>query len=291
MVLIPRGGAPAVWITDIKVAAKTLPWIPEDRVREPYAPALSSARLKVRLQTALGRDLSLPELCQAFDAVFLGLGLNASTTFGQAAGVTDALTFLRDAKQNLLPALPARVAVLGAGNTAMDAASTALDRGARDVTVIYRRSFREMPAWKAERDGFLDKGGNILLLHQPVGYQADAAGRMQGIRLVRTELGEPDTSGRRRPSPLPNSEFTFPADLVIEAMGQSVVRGSALRHVEGVAFSPEGLIAVDGRFATSVPRLFAAGDAVNGGTTAVQGVAEAMRAADAIHADLMARQD
>jgi NADPH-dependent glutamate synthase beta subunit-like oxidoreductase/2,4-dienoyl-CoA reductase-like NADH-dependent reductase (Old Yellow Enzyme family) len=269
--------------------------IPEERyadadaeVEAILAPALAEGRLELRLQTALGRELALPELCQTFDAVFLALGLSASTRLGQADGVTDALAFLRDAKLNLLPRLPDRVAVLGAGNTAMDAASTALDRGARDVTLIYRRSFREMPAWKSERDGFLAKGGNILLLHQPLGYQTDAAGRLCGIRLVRTELGEPDASGRRRPIPLPASEFTFPVELVIEAMGQAL-EADLRQALAGVTFTPAGLIAVDARFATSKPGLYAAGDAINGGTTAVQGIAEALRAAAAIHEDLMAR--
>jgi NADPH-dependent glutamate synthase beta subunit-like oxidoreductase/2,4-dienoyl-CoA reductase-like NADH-dependent reductase (Old Yellow Enzyme family) len=270
--------------------------IPEERyadadaeVEAILAPALAAGRLEVRLHTALGRDTTLDAVRQATDAVFLGVGLTATARLGDANGVTDALTFLRDAKRGALPPLPARVAVLGAGNTAMDAASTALGLGARDVTLIYRRSFREMPAWKAERDAFLAKGGNILLLHQPVGYEQDAGGQVRGVRLVRTELGEPDASGRRRPVPLPGTASVFACDLVIEAMGQAL--DEDLRQaLAGIEITPGGLIAVDAHFATSLPAVFAAGDAVNGGTTAVQGIAEALRTAEAIHEDLMARQ-
>jgi NADPH-dependent glutamate synthase beta subunit-like oxidoreductase/2,4-dienoyl-CoA reductase-like NADH-dependent reductase (Old Yellow Enzyme family) len=251
------------------------------------APALAAKRLEVRLNTALGPDLILDDLLQAADAVFLGVGLTASARPGGTDGVIDALAFLRRAKQGLIATLPRRVAVLGAGNTAMDAASTALALGARDVTIIYRRSFREMPAWKEERDAFLDKGGNILLQHQPNGYETDDTAHLQGVRLLRTELGEPDTSGRRRPVPQPGTESVLACDLVIEAMGQAL--DLDLRSAFAGTVSADGRVAVGAGFATSIPRVFAAGDAVNGGTTAVQGIAEAMRAATAIHEAIMAQ--
>lgn len=246
------------------------------------APARAAGRLTVRTDTALGPGLTLADLRQTAAAVFIGTGLAASTRLGEAQGAVDALSFLQRAKAGHLAELPKRVVVLGGGNTAMDAASTALDLGARDVTVIYRRSFNEMPAWKDERDNFLAKGGNILLLHQPLGYQVDADGRLQGVRLTRTELGEPDASGRRRPLPVAGTESCFACDLAVEAMGQTVAE-SVQQALDGLAFTRHGLIAVDEHFMTSLPGVFAAGDAVNGGTTAVQGIAEAMRAADAIH--------
>ncbi len=253
------------------------------------APARAAGRLEVRLHTALGRDLDLDALLRSADAVFLGVGLTAPARPSGSAGVSDALSFLRQAKQGLLRELPPRVAVLGAGNTAMDAATTALNLGARDVTLIYRRSFREMPAWKEEREAFLAKGGNILLLHQPDGYQIGPGGCLQGVRLVRTELGDADASGRRRPIPLPETASVFACDLVIEAMGQAL-EPDLHNALAGIAFTPDGLVAVGARFATSRPGVYAAGDAVNGGTTAVQGITEALQAAAAIHGELMARQ-
>jgi NADPH-dependent glutamate synthase beta subunit-like oxidoreductase len=273
------GGAPQAIIPEARYADA------DAEVEAILAPALAAGRVEVRLDTALGRGLTLAELRQSCAAAFLGVGLSAPTRTGEAPGVTDALTFLREAKQGLIPGLPARVAVLGAGNTAMDAASTALDLGARDVTLIYRRSFREMPAWKEERDAFIEKGGNILLLHQPTGYETTPDGRLAGVRLVRTELGEPDASGRRRPLAVPGTESVFACDLAIEAMGQALDE-DLRKGLAGVAFTPAGLIAVDSSFATSLPGVYAAGDAVNGGTTAVQGIAEALRAAEAIHQHL-----
>ncbi len=278
----PRlGGTPQTTIPQTRYADA------DAEVQAVLAPARAAGRLTVRTEAMVGRDLTLAEVRQGHDAVFLAVGLTASTRLGTALGVVEALDFLREAKCGRLVNLPRRVVVLGGGNTAMDAASVALDCGARDVTVVYRRSFSEMPAWKEERDAVLQKGGNILLLHQPLGYQVDGEGRLQAVRLARTELGEPDASGRRRPVTVPGTESAFACDLVVEAMGQTL-DAPLRRALAGLAFSSAGLLMVDGRFMTSEPGVFAAGDAVNGGTTVVRGIAEAMQAAEAIQAYLQA---
>jgi len=211
--------------------------------------------------------------------------LPRSTPLGKAEGASDALAFLADVKQGRISTAPARVAVLGGGNTAMDAAVTAIGLGARDVYVVYRRSFAEMPAWPHQRDRFLTLGGHLLILSQPVGYRTDASGRLTGVRIVRTQLGEPDASGRRRPIAVPGSEWVLDADLVIEAIGQEVP-GELREALAGVDFGADSRIAVCGSAATSLAGVFAAGDLVSGGTTAVQGVAEGMRAAAEIDAVL-----
>jgi len=175
--------------------------------------------------------------------------------------------------------------VLGAGNTAMDAASTALRLGARDVYVVYRRSFSQMPAWKAELDELLELGGHFLTLTQPTGYATDSDGNVTGLRVVRTQLGEPDSSGRRVPAPLDATEETIPVSLVIEAMGQQIdAPVSRDLLAAGVTITEQGLVEIDPLTQrTSAPGVYAGGDITNGGTTAVQGIAEGMRAADAIH--------
>ncbi|NLS91749.1 MAG: FAD-dependent oxidoreductase [Planctomycetaceae bacterium] len=250
------------------------------------APAVDAGRLTLRLGCSFGQDVGLDELRSGFDAVFLAVGLGQSTSLGKATGVVDALGFLRDAKSGRISSLDGKVAVLGAGNTAMDAAVTAKELGARDVFIIYRRSFNEMPAWPSEREHLLEAGGHILILTQPTGYETDGDGKLVGLRIARTELGDPDDSGRRRPIVIPGSESVMAVDLVIEAMGQGIPE--KLQHALGsVTLTKHGLIATGaGSQATTTPGVFAGGDLINGGTTAVQGIAEGMRAADEMDAFL-----
>jgi len=247
------------------------------------APARNAARIEIKSGSTLGRDFSLRQLQGQYDAVFLGTGLGKSASLGEAEGVVDAITFLRRAKQAKITRQWDKVAVLGGGNTAMDAAVTARRLGANDVYIVYRRSFAEMPAWPAERDQVLKLGCHLLILTQPMGYETDGSGKLTGLRVARTELAEPDDSGRRSPKVVPNTESVMAVDLVIEALGQAIP--PQLREALGdVELTKHGLVATrPGSQATSVPRVYAGGDLVNGGTTAVQGIAEGMRAADEIH--------
>jgi len=253
-----------------------------EEVEAILAPAKSAARIQVELGRPLGRLLSLEQLRAEFDAVFLATGLGRSTSLGEANGVIDALSFLEQAKQGKIASIGRKVAVLGAGNTAMDAAATAHRLGAEDVFVVYRRSFAEMPAWPSEREEVLELGCHLLILTQPLGYETDVSGKLTGLRVARTELGSADESGRRAPRVVPQTESVMEVDLVIEAMGQAIP--PELREALGsLALTHGGLVATEpGSQATSVGGVFAGGDLVNGGTTAVQGVAEGMRAADEI---------
>jgi NADPH-dependent glutamate synthase beta subunit-like oxidoreductase/2,4-dienoyl-CoA reductase-like NADH-dependent reductase (Old Yellow Enzyme family) len=257
----------------------------EDAVGEIDAilrPAVSAGRIDVRFGRSLGRDMSLDGLRRRHDAVFLAMGLAEATSLGKAIGVQGALSFLLDVKRGAIASTGRRVAVLGGGNTAVDAAVTARRLGAQDVYVVYRRSLVEMPAWPAERDELIEAGCHVLILTQPLGYETDAEGRLTGLRVARTELGEPDESGRRRPVLVPGTEGVLPVDQVIEAMGQGIDAelGAAL---SGIERNRHGLVATPpGSQATSLSGVYAGGDLVNGGTTAVQGVAEGMRAAGEI---------
>jgi glutamate synthase (NADPH/NADH) small chain len=188
------------------------------------------------------------------------------------------MDFLSQAKQpGRLDLTGQSVAVIGGGNTAMDVAVTARQLGAKDVYLIYRRSFKEMPAWGAERQRAIDEGVHFLILTQPLDYHA-TDGRLTGIKLCPTRLGDPDASGRRRPQAVTSSAYDLDMDFVVEAIGQSAP-GDIERILPGVQIA-NGLIRTDdGTLATSRPGVFAGGDLVRGPSTVVAAVADGMRAA------------
>jgi 2,4-dienoyl-CoA reductase (NADPH2) len=275
------------------VAGATIPAdrLPLQVLREEVAAILPGDpdRLVWRTGIALSADFTLDAvLAEGFDAVFVAMGLPAGQPLGGAqppTGVVDALAFLAACKRGTAT-VPARVAVIGGGNTAMDAATSARHAGAQDVYLLYRRSFAELPAWAEERNRALEAGVHFLVLTQPVGYLADDAGALEGVQLQHTRLGEPDASGRRRPEPMPASEYTLPIDLVVEAIGQ--LPPAALQQLlPGVALTRAGRIqTAPGSLATSRPGVFAGGDLVSGGGTVVAAVADGVRAAEEILAAL-----
>ncbi len=280
------------------IAAET---IPAERLLAEAAPAEVTAilggcdtdRLQWRLGTRLSSELTVDDLlAEGFDAVFVGVGMTQSAGLPGAGrpseGVVDALSFLRRAKSDPSLRVPARVAVLGGGNTAMDAAVTAKRLGALDVYLVYRRSFPEMPAWPVERDEALNMGVHFMLLTQPLGYEAED-GRLTGARVASTSLGDPDASGRRSPLTDQGTARVLAVDLAIEAIGQAPPSDLA-EWLPGVALTDRGLIAVeDGSTRTSREGVYAGGDIVNGGATVVQAVAEGVRAAEEIARDLRRR--
>jgi glutamate synthase (NADPH/NADH) small chain len=217
--------------------------------------------------------------------VVVALGLRSSVPLPgakrPASGVLGALDFLAQAKQGWK--VRGAVLVLGGGNTAMDAALSARQAGADEVAVVYRRSFAEMPAWPEERDRAIQAGIPFLTLTAPLDYVCDGAGRLAGLRVVRTRLGAPDERGRRTAEPIPGTEHTLPAQWIIEALGQRMEPALATA-LPGICLDARGCIMTPpGSFQTSRPGVFAAGDIVNGGSTVVQAVAEGVQAAREIH--------
>jgi len=240
-----------------------------------------SQRMELHLGKELTADFNLDAvMSQEFDAAFVGLGLPqaAGITEQQLDGLWNAMDFLCAAKQNGNLTLAGQsVAVIGGGNTALDAAVTAARVGARDVYVIYRRSFKEMPAWDAERDRAMDAGVHFLILTQPLEYYS-TDGKLTGIKLCPTRLGEPDESGRRRPEPVKASAYDLKIDVVVEAIGQVAPEGID-KLLPGVRLE-NGLIHTKGdSLATARPGVFAGGDLVRGPSTVVAAVADGMRAA------------
>jgi NADPH-dependent glutamate synthase beta subunit-like oxidoreductase/2,4-dienoyl-CoA reductase-like NADH-dependent reductase (Old Yellow Enzyme family) len=268
--------------------------LPEDTAVEEIGALLGDVpadRLHWETGTALGKDSPLADMMgEGFDAAFLAMGLSESTALPGAtkpkSGVVDALSFLKAAKRGEITDLPMSVAVLGGGNTAVDAAVTAKRLGARDVYVVYRRSFAEMPAWPIERDEALKLAVHFLILTQPLDYVADDRGRLAALKVARTRLGEPDDSGRRRPEVIEGSEWSLEVGLAVEAIGQrtSAELVAALGDIE---MTRGGLIVTQlGGAATSAAGVFAGGDIVNGGTTAARAVHEGYSAAAEIDAYL-----
>ncbi len=162
----------------------------------------------------------------------------------------------------------------------MDAAITARRAGADDVYVVYRRSFVEMPAWPEERDEALSAGVHFLILTQPLDYVTNSGGKLTGLKVASTTLGEPDESGRRRPEVDPSTERVMDVDLVIEAIGQRAP-SDLDEWLPGIEMDDDGTIATrPGSLQTNLDRVFAGGDIVNGGETVVQAVADGVQAAD-----------
>jgi len=251
----------------------------------------SSGEVERRWRVKLGPDYTLDDVFrEGFEGVVLALGLTRSIELPGArrpkSGVIGALEFLARVKRG--ERVSGAVLVLGAGNTAMDAAVSAKRAGASDVAVVYRRSFAEMPAWPEERDHAVALGVHFLILTQPLDYVADSEGRLTGLRVARTRLGAPGPDGRRKFELIPGTEHVLPADLVVEAIGQKVDE-ELLQALPGVRFERGLVWTREGTFETSRPGVFAAGDLVNGGTTVVQAVAEGKQAALELHAWLASR--
>jgi 2,4-dienoyl-CoA reductase (NADPH2) len=241
-------------------------------------------RFSKRLGTELNSDFNLDTIiAEGFDAVFIGMGLPKSVGISEQEldGLWNAMEFLLAAKSDKKPDLAGKqVAVIGGGNTAMDAAVTARQLDAKDVYVVYRRSFEQMPAWSAERDRAMDKGTHFLILTQLLRVKS-RGGKVTGITVCPTKLGEPDETGRRKPEPIESSAYELDMDILVEAIGQRSTEeiGEILPGVE----LENGLIHTqEDSSATSKAGVYAGGDLVRGASTVVAAVADGMKAAKEI---------
>lgn len=242
----------------------------------------------------IGRIKTLDELCDEFDAVFLGTGAGLPSFMGISGenfnGVYSANEFLT--RVNLMKAydpeydtkvrVGKHVVVVGGGNVAMDAARSALRLGAEEVSIVYRRGEDEMPARREEIEHAKEEGINFRLLTNPVGILGDEKFNVTAVECIKMELGEPDKSGRRSPVPVEGSEFTIPADVVVIAIGTSpnpiIFKGS-----EGLDQNRRGTVVADEETgATSKCGVFAGGDVVTGAATVISAMGAGKKAAKAI---------
>jgi glutamate synthase (NADPH/NADH) small chain len=237
---------------------------------------LAGLGVELRLRTRVDAA-RLAELEREVDAVVLAVGMGADVDVAYEGdgldGVWESLPFIEALKTGEPPAVGQRVAVVGGGNTSIDVAVEAKRLGADVSLLLYRRTEQEMPAYEHEVELARREGVEIHFLTSPVAFVGD--GHVEGVRCAEMRLGAPDGSGRRRPEPVPDSEFVVPVDTVVKAIGQRP-REEFRALLESVA--------EDGR--TSNPKVFAAGDAINGGASVVQAVREAKCVVAAIEEEL-----
>ncbi|WP_087022151.1 FAD-dependent oxidoreductase [Thaumasiovibrio subtropicus] len=254
--------------------------------------------IEFRLNTDVGKDVTMQSLLDEFDAVFLAVGTYKNMRAGLenegAPGVYDALPFLVSNTNEVMD-LPQttpfidmkgkRVVVLGGGDTAMDCVRTSIRQGASNVICAYRRDEENMPGSRREVKNAKEEGVNFMFNLQPLGLEVDKQGKVSGVRVVRTTLGEPDDAGRRRPEPVKGSEHTLDADAVIMAFGfqpheKPWLDAFGVDHDQwGRVIAPEH---GEFKFQTTNPKIFAGGDAVRGSDLVVTAIWEGRQAAEGI---------
>ncbi len=247
------------------------------------------AGVEIRCGLELGKDFTIKSLqADGYQAIVLTLGAHKSRSLGiggeDKAGVYHGIQMLRDIALNQPPDLVGkRVAVVGGGDTAIDAARSAWRLGAKEVHIVYRREKKDMPAIKEEIQAAEEEGIQFHFLVTPVAVLGDDA--VSGIRLQCQSLGKFDNSGRRRPVPIPGSEFDMPCDVLVPAIGQETTVEDASLDLHGKTNFKTGKA-----FEIDVPGVFAAGDAVSGPATVVQAIAQGNQVAQAVDAWLTTGQ-
>ena len=270
--------------------------LPKDGVVLPEVENVKSLGVKIETDVIVGKSVTIDELMEeeGFDAVFIGSGAGLPKFMGipgeTACGVFSANEYLT--RNNLMKSFDEnydtpiakghKVAVVGGGNVAMDAARTALRFGA-EVHIVYRRSEEELPARVEEVHHAKEEGIIFDLLTNPVEILVGDDGWVKGIRCIRMELGEPDASGRRRPVEIPGSEFDMDVDMVIMSLGTSPnpLISSTTKGLE--TDRRKCIVATEDVGATSKPGVFAGGDAVTGAATVILAMGAGKDAARGIH--------
>ncbi len=244
----------------------------------------------------VGVDLTLDQILKDFSAVFLGIGALKPKPLevpgAELKGVIQGLPFLAQKNAPIALGLPPvevkgkRVVVLGGGDSAMDCLRTAIRCGAADTVCAYRRDLANMPGSKKEYHNATEEGARFMFLTNPLSLEGNERGEVTGVHCVRMELGEPDASGRRKPRPVPDSEFTLPADLVLIAYGFDPVPFPADSDLSWIEVNDWGATKVDADQRTNMPGVYAGGDVVRGPSLVVHAIRDGRRAAASIHRDL-----
>lgn len=242
--------------------------------------------VEIRTNTPITKDFNIDSLFEkGYKAVFIAVGAHKSKSLSisgeDAKGVLPGVVFLRELNLGNEVKIGKRVAIIGGGNVAIDAARSVL-RANSEATIIYRRSRQEMPAYDESIEAAEAEGVLIIYQAQPTEI-LNINGRVAGINCVRTLLGRPDASKRKHPESIPNSEFKIDVDMVMPAIGEFPDL-SFLGKPSDIQISQWGGIAtIDSSLATSRKGVFTGGDAHNGPRTAVEAMAEGRKAADSIH--------
>ena len=275
------GGTVAVGIPDYRM--------PRQLLRRDVE-IIRSLGVEIKYNTKLGRDISLKELKEQYDAVFLGVGAFRSKPMGvegEDAGYEGfsegGINYLRAVALGQPIETGKRVIVVGGGNTAIDCVRVALRQGAEDSILVYRRTRKEMPAESYEVDDAEEENVTFEFLRNPTRLVAEN-NKIVGVEVVKMALGEPDESGRRRPQPVPGSEYVIPCDMVIPAIGQdpdlSFLEGDDL-GIKTTRWNT--IVAKEGLLMTDTEGVFAGGDCEIGPMTVVAAVGGGRRAARVMH--------
>ncbi len=295
--LARRGIKPVIYEMNRKAGGMLRYGIPEyrlpDRVLDKEIDYICKTGVEVKCGVKVGRDVTLKQLREKHDAIFIGPGAWTGKSMRvegefDTEGVVTGAEFLVEKAENPKP-VSGTVVVVGGGNTAMDAARTSWRLNADKVIILYRRTKAEMPADPMEIKDCLEEGIEIMELAAPVAIVKEN-GKLKALKCQRMKLGEPDASGRRRPVPIEGSEFELPCDLVISAIGQNTVL-DGLVQVNGdkLELTRWNTYVIDPEtMQTNVEGIFAGGDAADDGpTVAIDAIRDGRKAADSITAWLL----
>ncbi|MGD8943652.1 MAG: NAD(P)-binding protein, partial [Desulfobacterales bacterium] len=247
---------------------------------------ITNLGVDIKTNTALGEDVSIDGLLEdGYKAVYLAIGAHQGIELGipgeKANGVRQGVEFLREANLTGRTDVGNNVAIIGGGNVAIDVARSAVRLGAETVNIVYRRTRNEMPAWEEEIQAAEDEGVQITYLSAPQEVLT-RDGRVVGLRCIRMELSEPDSSGRKRPIPIPGSEYEIEIDQLVPAIGQRPDL-SALEDITGLTYTRWGTTEVDAvTYATERDGVFAGGDLQTGPWVAIGAIGAGKEAAESI---------
>jgi len=300
-ILVRNGVKPVVFDRNPEIGGLLTFGIPEFKLEKPVMTrrreVFEGMGVEFRLNTEIGKDVTIDQLLADYDAVFMGMGTYTYMKGGfpgeELQGVYEALPFLvSNVNRNLgfekdpadfIGMKDKRVVVLGGGDTAMDCNRTSIRQGAKSVICAYRRDEENMPGSRREVANAREEGVEFLFNRQPIAIIGD--NKVEGVKVVETRLGEPDARGRRSPEPLPGSEQILPADAVIIAFG---FRPSPAAWFQGanVKTDDSGRVVAPEqgqfKFQTSNPKIFAGGDMVRGSDLVVTAIWEGRQAAEGI---------
>ncbi|MEE2729651.1 FAD-dependent oxidoreductase [Ketobacter sp.] len=300
-ILVRNGVKPVVFDRNPEIGGLLTFGIPEFKLEKPVMQlrreVFEGMGIEFRLNTEIGKDVTIDDLLNEYDAIFMGMGTYTYMKGGfpgeELEGVYEALPYLvsnvnrnmgfEKAPEDFINMDGKKVVVLGGGDTAMDCNRTAIRQGATQVTCAYRRDEANMPGSVREVANAREEGVEFLFNRQPIAIIGD--NKVEGVKVVETQLGEPDARGRRSPEPIPGSEQILEADAVIIAFG--------FRPSPQPWFNTAGVNTDDGgrvvapeqaqfKFQTSNPKIFAGGDMVRGSDLVVTAIWEGRKAAEGI---------